>query len=102
MPGSVWDWIILIVVALVLFGGASKLPEIFRSLGRAFGEFRKGQIEVENELRQMQSSTPQTQPQQQNQQSQPDERKNDEESVEELKKKIEELQRQVEELKKGK
>ncbi len=38
MPGSVWDWIILIVVALVLFGGgASKLPEIFRSLGRASG-----------------------------------------------------------------
>ena len=98
MLGSAWDWIILIVVALVLFGGASKLPEIFRSLGRAFGEFRKGQIEVENELRQMQSSTAQAQPQQ----SQPGDGKTGEESVEELKKKIEELQRKVEELEKGK
>lgn len=90
------------MVAVVLFGGASKLPEIFRSLGRAVGEFRKGQIEVENELRQMQSSAAQPQQPQPQQQAQIGEGKAGGESVDELKKKIEELQRQVEELQKGK
>jgi len=96
MPGSIWDWIILIAVILVLFGGAGKLPEIFRSLGRAVGEFKKGQIEVENELRQLTQTNPA--PGTSNQGKKPEQGEN----VEELKKKIEELQRQLDELKKGK
>lgn len=43
--------IILIVVALVLLFGPSKLPEFARSVGRAWGEFRRGKAEVERELR---------------------------------------------------
>ncbi|MFP3313193.1 MAG: twin-arginine translocase TatA/TatE family subunit [Thermocladium sp.] len=96
MLGSIWDWIILIAVVLVLFGGAGKLPEIFRSLGRAVGEFKKGQIEVENELRQLTQTNPA--PGTSNQGKKPEQGEN----VEELKKKIEELQRQLDELKKGK
>ncbi len=46
------DLILILAVALLLFG-ANKLPEMARSLGRATGEFKKGQIEVETELKQM-------------------------------------------------
>lgn len=51
MIGSVTDWLIFIVVILILFGGASKIPELARALGRAMGEFRKGQLEIERELK---------------------------------------------------
>ena len=37
--------IIVLVIALVLFGGAKKIPEIARSLGKAKGEFKKGMEE---------------------------------------------------------
>jgi sec-independent protein translocase protein TatA len=49
---SAEDLILILAVALLLFG-ANKLPEMARSLGKATGEFKKGQIEVENELKQM-------------------------------------------------
>jgi len=50
MLDSLSDWLIFIVVALILFGGSSKIPELARGLGRAMGEFRKAQIEVEREI----------------------------------------------------
>jgi sec-independent protein translocase protein TatA len=53
MIGSATDWIILIVVALVVLGGAKKIPELAKSLGRAKGEFDKGKKEVEKELEQI-------------------------------------------------
>jgi len=82
MIGSATDTIIIIVVALILIFGASKLPEIFRNLGKATGEFKKGQLEAEMELTQMQ---------QQLQQSSREK---------ELETKLHELQKQLEELKK--
>ena len=42
--------ILLIFVVIVLLFGASKLPELARSMGRSMGEFKRGQIEVEKEL----------------------------------------------------
>ncbi|MEM0271442.1 MAG: twin-arginine translocase TatA/TatE family subunit [Thermoprotei archaeon] len=53
MIGSITDWVILLVVALVLFGGSKKIPELARGLGRAMGEFRRGQVEVEREIKAM-------------------------------------------------
>ncbi|MCL4346444.1 MAG: twin-arginine translocase TatA/TatE family subunit [Candidatus Thermoplasmatota archaeon] len=50
MIGNIWDWAIIIVVALILFGGANKIPEMFRSFGRAAGEFKRGQMEIQKEL----------------------------------------------------
>ncbi|BAB67722.1 twin-arginine translocase TatA/TatE family subunit [Sulfurisphaera tokodaii] len=82
MALTITDTAILLIVVILLFFGASKLPEVFRSLGRATGEFKKGQLEAELELAQMQ--------QQLSQQNKSDE----------LAKKIEELQKQIEELKK--
>ena len=50
MIGNIWDWAIVGIVALLLFGGANKLPEFFRSFGRAAGEFKRGQLEIQKEL----------------------------------------------------
>jgi sec-independent protein translocase protein TatA len=36
------DWMIVLAIGLVVFFGATKLPEIARNLGRAQGEFKKG------------------------------------------------------------
>jgi len=46
-----WEWIILIVVVVFLLGGAKKIPDLARSLGRAMGEFQKGKKEIEREIR---------------------------------------------------
>jgi sec-independent protein translocase protein TatA len=46
------EWlIVLVVVAILLFVGPKKLPELARGMGRAWGEFRRGREEVERELR---------------------------------------------------
>jgi len=42
------EWIIVLVVILVLFGGA-KLPSLARSLGQAQSEFKKGLREGSND-----------------------------------------------------
>jgi len=44
-----WLWIALFILLLLV--GAKKLPELAKALGRATGEFQKGRIEVEKELR---------------------------------------------------
>jgi len=43
--------IIVIGVLIALLFGASKLPKLARSLGKASGEFRKAQLQAEIELR---------------------------------------------------
>ena len=42
--------IILIVVAVFFFGGP-KIAEFARSLGRFTGEFKKGKLEIEEEIK---------------------------------------------------
>ena len=42
--------IILIVLVVIILFGASKIPELARSLGKATGEFKKGKQDLENEL----------------------------------------------------
>ncbi len=46
------DVLLILIVAFFLFG-ANKLPEMARSLGKATGEFKKAQIESENEIKQL-------------------------------------------------
>ena len=43
------EWIIVLVVVVVLIFGASKIPKLANSLGRASGEFTKGKRESELE-----------------------------------------------------
>ncbi len=42
--------LIIVVVFGILFFGGKKLNEIARSAGRFTGEFKKGKMEIENEL----------------------------------------------------
>lgn len=51
MFDSYMDILIIAVVALIIFGGTKKIPEMARNLGKATGEFKKGQMEIENELK---------------------------------------------------
>lgn len=47
--------LIMIFGAIILLFGASKLPELARSMGKSMGEFKKAQREVEEELRRLES-----------------------------------------------
>lgn len=40
-----WEWVIIFLIILLLFG-ARRLPEVARSLGKAFHEFRKAKDEL--------------------------------------------------------
>lgn len=49
LPGG-QEWLLILLLIFILFG-ASKLPEVARSLGKSLGEFKKAQRESEMELR---------------------------------------------------
>jgi sec-independent protein translocase protein TatA len=56
MFDSIDDWLIIAVVAGILFYGSSKIPQLAHSMGRAMGEFKKGRAEVEREIKAEQAS----------------------------------------------
>ena len=45
------DWLIIVVVILVLFGSTKKIPDLARNIGKASGEFKRGQMEIEKEIK---------------------------------------------------
>jgi sec-independent protein translocase protein TatA len=47
----------LVALVLILLFGASKLPDLARSMGSATGEFKKGRQEVEEELEELQEGS---------------------------------------------
>jgi sec-independent protein translocase protein TatA len=46
-PGG-WEWILIAIVALVLFG--KRLPDVARSFGKSIVEFKKGIRDVQDEV----------------------------------------------------
>lgn len=40
--GSWWHWLILLAVALLLFGGGGKIPKLMRDMGQGITAFKKG------------------------------------------------------------
>lgn len=52
------EWIILVIVVVVLIFGARKIPELARTFGKAKGEFEKGKIEGEKELKDFKDKKP--------------------------------------------
>ncbi|MEK6834035.1 MAG: twin-arginine translocase TatA/TatE family subunit [Thermoproteota archaeon] len=47
--GTEWIWIIIAIAVLIF--GAKKIPELARTFGKAKGEFEKGKIEADKELK---------------------------------------------------
>ncbi len=45
--------ILLVIIVAMMLLGPSKIPELARGLGRAIGEFKRGQMELEAEVRQV-------------------------------------------------
>ena len=54
------EWIWLIVIGGIVIFGAKKIPELAKSLGKAKGEFEKGQIEGTKEVKSLMSSDDRT------------------------------------------
>lgn len=52
--------IALVFVVIIILFGAAKIPELARSLGKATGEFKKGQKEIERELTEVEKSIKET------------------------------------------
>ena len=44
-----WEWIIILVVVLLLFGG-KKIPELMKGVGKGIRGFKQGLKEVEDEI----------------------------------------------------
>lgn len=53
------EWIIVILIIVVLFFGAKRIPELARSLGKASSEFQKAKIEAKKTLENDQFRSPQ-------------------------------------------
>ncbi len=51
VPGGP-ELLVILLIAILLFG-ASKVPKLARSSGKAIGEFKKGRREMEQELEEM-------------------------------------------------
>ena len=51
------EWIFIIIIAVVLIFGAKKIPELAKTFGKAKGEFEKGKIEGEKELKDFKEKT---------------------------------------------
>ena len=45
------EWIFIIIIAVVFIFGAKKIPELAKTFGKAKGEYEKGKIEGEKELK---------------------------------------------------
>lgn len=50
------EWLIVLLIVLLLFGG-TKLPALFRGLGRSVGEFKRGKEEFEKDIHEQTSTT---------------------------------------------
>ena len=39
---SIWHWLIVLVVVLVLFGGGGKIPKLMKDMGMGINAYKKG------------------------------------------------------------
>ena len=49
VAGAEWIWIAVIIGVLIF--GAKKIPELAKTFGKAKGEYEKGRIEADKELK---------------------------------------------------
>ncbi len=55
IPGGT-ELVIILVAAGVLLFGAKKIPELAKTFGKAKGEYKKGEIEADKELKEFKDS----------------------------------------------
>jgi sec-independent protein translocase protein TatA len=48
---GIGEILIIIMVIAVVFFGVKEIPKLVRTFGRAKGEFKKGKMEIEKELK---------------------------------------------------
>lgn len=56
MPSG-WEWIIILIVVLLLFGG-KKIPELMRGLGKGVKNFKQGMQEAKDEINKIDEEEP--------------------------------------------
>jgi sec-independent protein translocase protein TatA len=47
---SGWEWIIILVVVLLVFGG-KKIPELMKGIGKGIRGFKDGMKEIESDIK---------------------------------------------------
>ena len=47
---GIWELLIILFIVLLLFGGAKKLPELARGLGKGVKEFKKASKDIKDEV----------------------------------------------------
>ncbi|MDR1120276.1 MAG: twin-arginine translocase TatA/TatE family subunit [Dysgonamonadaceae bacterium] len=45
-----WEWPIILIVVLLLFGG-KKIPELMKGIGKGIRGFKDGMKEIENDIK---------------------------------------------------
>ena len=56
MIPSGFEWIFIVVIVVVIFFGAKKIPDLARGFGKATTEFEKARIEAKRELRELKNA----------------------------------------------
>ncbi len=60
MPGG-WEWIIVVLVVLIFFG-AKRIPELARGLGKGIREFKDATKGIQNEIEEGVKDSPKESP----------------------------------------
>ncbi len=55
---SIWHWIIVLAVILLLFGGRGKIPNLMRDMGQGINAFKKGLKEEDKDKDKVKADTP--------------------------------------------
>ncbi len=54
---SIWHWIIVLAVILLLFGGRGKIPNLMRDMGQGINAFKKGLKEEDKDKDKVKADT---------------------------------------------
>ena len=47
---SIWHWLVVLVIVLVLFGGRGKISSIMGDIGKGLKNFKRGMKDEDNEV----------------------------------------------------
>ena len=59
--GGIWQWVVVLVIVLILFGGRGKISQLMGDFGKGLKSFKKGVKEDDPEVVEAQSAQSATQ-----------------------------------------